>query len=73
MTLLTAELIVECPRANLKVKVKEKCQGEPKCPHFKHFSYVGDKVYVVCSYGEKEEPKDRNIPFEALALTNLEQ
>jgi len=58
MTLLPAELLVQCPKQNFKVKVKEQCQGEPKCQHFKHFSYVGDKTYVVCSYGQQENKEE---------------
>jgi len=58
MTLLLAELLVQCPKQNLKVKAKEQCQSEPKCEHFKHFSYVGGKVYIVCSYGEPDKSKE---------------
>jgi len=62
MTLILAEILVKCPKQNLKVKAKEQCQGEPKCEHFKHFSYVGDKVYVVCTYGEPKKGEE-NILF----------
>jgi len=62
MTLLLAELLVQCPKQNLKVKAKEQCEGIPKCEHFKHFAYIGGKVYVVCSYNELKKGEE-NILF----------
>jgi len=58
MTLLTADLLVQCPKTRSKVNVNQQCQGNPKCQHFKHISYVGSKVYIVCSYGETEKKEN---------------
>jgi len=58
MTLILAEILVKCPKQNLKVNVKEQCLSEPRCEHAKHFAFVGDKVYFVCSYGEPDKSKE---------------
>jgi len=55
MTLLLAEILVKCPKQNTKVDARNVCEAQPRCQHFKHYSYIGSKVYVVCTYGEKED------------------
>mgnify|MGYP001596578423 CR=1 len=55
MTLLKADIIVSCPKTNLKVSVDKQCLGDPRCPHYKHYAIQGNMYYVICSY-KSEEP-----------------
>lgn len=55
--MILAELLIKCPKENLKISVKEKCQGTPPCPHYRHYAFVGGKIYVVCDYGVKSTGK----------------
>jgi len=58
VTLLTGELLVHCPKIDMKVDVKKQCAS---CPDFKHASYRGLTVYVACSYGEEGREETETI------------
>ena len=51
-TLLT-QILVQCPRDQKQVDVKDVCQAP--CQFYRHPAYRGLRMYVVCSFGEDPE------------------
>lgn len=55
MTLLKAEMLVQCPKENVKVEVKS-CVG---CAHYSHMVFVaGVRAFVACLFPNVKKEKD---------------
>jgi len=70
MPVLTTQVLVQCPRDQKQVDVKAECQ-DPPCMSFRHFTYRGTRMYVVCSFGE--EPRKEEAVAEDPADPELEE
>ena len=51
MPTLTTKIVVQCPQIKKEVDVKDTCQTPP-CMFYRHVTYRGLRMYVVCGFGE---------------------
>ncbi len=60
MPTIATKIVVQCPQIKKEVDVKDTCQTPP-CMFYRHVTYRGLRMYVVCGFGEDPSRREECV------------